>query len=197
MTQVWKYTNVWIWDADVTWENVYHYAISPNPSSAALLNLSLQFETLFNTYLQGMISDDVQNAGWYVRQVDIADQPTYWFPWSATGTGYGTDGISMMPAQVAMVVNVSGITTYPRLGRTYISGFCEDSNGDPGVPSAGAKAAAASYIEDALLFSLTGGYTATRVAVRYTGSPPYVNVYNNLINWSVSPRWGTMRSRKS
>jgi hypothetical protein len=193
---VYRFTQRGLFNSEISMENVHHFSCDPLPDSAALIAIATWIDENWETYLMPVITTVFQLLGWYLRRVDVADQPTYPLDFQGAGDGEGDAVGGALPPQTAMVVNMTGFSTYPRLCRTYLPGFVETNNEGGGVPDSTAIGAAEDFMNSILVPAIGMGYTVRKVSVRYTGDPPIVTAWNPVTAVNVSQRWGTLRSRR-
>jgi hypothetical protein len=177
--------------------NVHHIQFDDLPQSSDLSDMAEQLDVIWETHLQDANSTAFLMRGWDVQRMDIPSSPTYSYNFQGISDGYGDDGTSALPPQVALVVNFTCPTLYPRRGRTYLGGFTETGNTVPGIPASGTLTAGAAWANAMLNFDEVGGLVPKKVAVRYTGSPPYVILVNPYTTYNVAIHWGTLRSRRT
>lgn len=127
--------------------NVLHYLVGPatiiNQAAADDLSDVIQSAFLISG-LDDLFANEVQLARSTVRDLRVASQAEY----SSAIAQAGLNGLDILPLSVALVVTLRTALAGRRYrGRTYLSGFAEDSNQGNGTASAAAIIAAEAFIQ--------------------------------------------------
>lgn len=77
MAQIWRTTCQFLFNGSINMENVHHYSISPDPSSAQLILLTEMLCLSWEYWLESDMSSDLVYSGNWFRRVDVPSLPAY------------------------------------------------------------------------------------------------------------------------
>jgi len=159
--------------------NVFYYETTVgDPSGAEWIDIADEIRGDYDDLLDPRLAAEWSFDSVDYRVVDSAGLPTLTVVPTA-GSIVGTSAVDTIPTQVAMLLIVKGATTKPRQARTFMGGFDVNSVLNS-VWTAGARAAAESFIDEMSGLNAAGTNPLQRVAVQWNASHTLVTVSNNI-----------------
>lgn len=176
--------------------NVHHYEFPGYvPVTTELQEAVDALDAAYKSNLQATFSDTVDFEKYGVRRVDIGGLPEADFVATA-GSWSGTDGLAPLPTQVSALVSFKAPTVFPRGSRMYLYPFTEGANNTNGLIDSIKLTAMLAAGSAMLTLVITAQPDATKMAVKYSGTPRAVTASNLLTTVFVNSNWATQRRRR-
>lgn len=176
--------------------NVHHYEYSGYvPNTAELQDLVDVLDGHYKTDMQAGFGANVTFYAYDVRRVDLAGLPANQF--IPTGLSWaGTSAADALPSQIATVVTWKAQTTFPRTTRSYLFPVGEGNNTIAGRPTSAWLTIVNTWAPKIINLVTIATPDPVKVAVQYTGTPPFVVTSNPVTTAVASQTWGTQRRRR-
>lgn len=170
-----------------SWANVFHV----DKGGSTLLNgltaeaIADVFESMWDTYLDSVFSNDWTMATIRVADLQTSTSPSFNFAKSLAGA---LTNETLAPDTCGIVSWQTGLRGPRYRGRTYLCGWTEASNEDTGRPSTGAQAAMQDWA-DGLVTNL--GVNGTPLALGH----PDINDFTDVVSGDAKPVWRRQKRR--
>lgn len=173
--------------------NVFYYA-TQDETTAGLQAIVDGLRAAWATNLQSVMHQNWSLYAFDVRKVDVAGQPTVQYSMTS-GVLLGGAAGDPLPAQIALLVSFTALTSKPNKARTYLAGLTETSLGS-GLWTSGAITGAQNWA-DATFDPTSGTITGVaRLTVEWAADHSYVLGGNILTARQVGNIPATQRRRR-